>query len=91
MSRALGMCASKAMCAKMTTISTERIEAAISASLKWLNFKELQKHQELALHFIDGNDFFVSPPTGSGKSLCYWMLQAGFNALRDRADSISTP
>ena len=86
------MCASKARCVKMTTISTERIEAAISASLKRLNFKELQKHQELALHhFINGNDFFVSLPTGSGKSLCYWMLQAGFNASRDRADSISTP
>ena len=68
------------MCAKTTTISTEWIEAAISASLKRLDFKEVRKHQELALHcFIDGNDFFVSPPTGSGKSLCYWMLQAAFN------------
>jgi len=46
----------------------------------------------MALHcFIDGNDFFVSPPTGSGKSLCYWMLQGAFNTLPDRADSISTP
>ena len=63
-----------------------------SASLKQLNFKEVRKHQELALHcFINGNDFFFSPPTGSGKSLCYWMLQAAFNTLRDRADSISTP
>ena len=61
-------------------------------SLKQLDFKELRKHQELALHhFINDNDFFVSPPTGSGKSLCYWMFQAAFNALRDRADSISTP
>jgi len=78
------------MCAKTSTISTERIEAAISASLKRLNFKEARKHQELALHrLIDGNDFFVSPPTGSGKSVCYSMLQAAFNALRDRADSIS--
>jgi len=80
------------MCAKTSTISTERIEAAISASLKRLNFKEVRKHQELALHrFIDGNDFFVSPPTGSGKPVCYWMLQAAFNTLRDSADSISTP
>ena len=80
------------MCAKTTTISTEWIEAAISASLKQLNFKEVRKHQELALlRFIDGKDFFVSPPTGSGKFLYYWMLQAAFNALRDRADSISTP
>ena len=78
------------MCAKTTTISTELIEAAISASLKRLDFKEVGKHQELALHcFIDGNDFFVSPPTGSGKSLCYWMLQAAFNALLDKADSLA--
>ena len=68
------------------------LEAATSASPKRLDFKEVKKHQELALHcFIDGNDFFVSPPTGSGKSLCYWMLQAAFNALRDEADFISTP
>ena len=78
------------MCAKTTTTSTEWIEAVISASLKRLNCEEVRKHQELALHrFIDGNDFFVSPPTGSGKPVCYWMLQAAFNALRDRADSIS--
>ena len=63
-----------------------------SASLKQLNFKELRKHQELAFHhFINGNEFFVSLPTGSGKSLCYWMLQAAFNTLRDRADCISMP
>ena len=82
----LATCASKAMCTKT---STERIEAAISASLKRLDFRELRKSQELALHrFIEGNDVFVSLPTGSGKSLCYWMLPAAFNALRDRADSI---
>jgi len=56
-SRALGPCASKAMCAKT------------NASLKQLNFKEVRKHQELALHRFYGNDFFVSPPTGSGKSV----------------------
>ena len=73
------MCVSKAMCTKTTTMSTERISAAISVSLKRLDFKELRKHQELALHhFIDGNDLFVSPHTGSGKYLCYWMLQASF-------------
>jgi len=98
MSRALGMCASKAMCAKTTTISTEWIEAAMSWPREttlhhWSgSTSEVRKHQELALHrFIDGNDFFVSPPTGSGKSVCYWMLQAAFNALRDRADTFSTP
>ena len=76
-------------CAKMTTISTEQIKAAISVSLKWFDFKELRKHQELALHhFIEGNEIFVSLPTVSSKALCCWMLQAAFNALRDRADSI---
>ena len=81
------------MCAKTTTISTELIEAAISASLKRLDFKEVGKHQELALHcFIDGNDFFVSPPTGSGKSLSVTgCSKLPFNALCDKADSISTP
>jgi len=68
MSRALGTCASKAMCAKMTTISTEQIEAAIFVFLKQL---DLRKHQELVLRSIKCNDIFVSLPTGSGKSLCY--------------------
>ena len=54
------------MCAKTTTISTERIEAAISVFLKQL---DVRKHQELALRSIECNDVFVSLPTGSGKSL----------------------
>jgi len=55
MSRALGMCASKAMCAKTTSISTEQIKAAISVFLEQL---DLRKHQELALCSIECNDAF---------------------------------
>jgi len=86
MSRALGTCANKAMCAKTTTLSTERIEAAISASLKWLR-------NTRSWHFIVLSVAMTCLLVCllEVASLCFWMLQAAFNALCDRADCISTP
>ena len=31
---------------------------------------------------------FVSPPTGSGKLLCYWVVPGAFNVLRKTSESI---
>ena len=54
-----------------------------------LGFKELRaKQEEVIRSFVKGNDVFVSLPTGSGKSLCYWVLPFVFNFLRKRTDSI---
>ena len=69
--------------------STRLVSTALSDSLKLLGFKELRaKQEEVIRSFVKGNDVFVSLPTGSGKSLCYWVLPFVFNFLRKRTDSI---
>ena len=69
--------------------STRLVSTALSDSLKLLGFKELRAKQEEGIRsFVKGTDVFVSLPTGSGKSLCYWVLPFIFNFLRKRTDSI---
>ena len=69
--------------------STRLVSTALSDTLKLLGFKELRaKQEEVIRSFVKGNDVFVSLPTGSGKSLCYWVLPFVFNCLRKRTDSI---
>lgn len=76
--------------AVMTEVfSRDLIAAAISVSLKALDFRTLRHGQEKAVReFVRGNDVFVSLPTGSGKSLCYWILPLIYNYLRKKADSM---
>lgn len=65
------------------------MDAAVSTALKVLDFKELKpKQREVVDKFVAGNDVFVSLPTGSGKSLCYWILPLVFNNLRKESNSI---
>ena len=53
----------------------------------YLSFRSNQ--QELAIkNFVQGDDVFVCLPTGSGKSLCYCILPAVFDALRGTDASI---
>ena len=57
-------------------------EIARSAAAN-LGYSSLKPEQELAiLSFMEGNDVFVSLPTGFGKSLCYAALPYAFDQLR---------
>ena len=48
-----------------------------------LGYSVLKPEQELAItSFMEGNDVFVSLPTGFGKSLCYAALPSAFDQLR---------
>ena len=68
--------------------SMEEIEAALQSALQLLGFKALKEHQKQVItKFVLGSDVFVNLPTGSGKSLCYWMLPATFNFLRQEEGS----
>ena len=64
--------------------SDESISAAIFHAVQILGYEKLRESQEEAIRkFLEGNDVFVCIPTGSGKSLCYSLLPAAFDHLRN--------
>ena len=57
-------------------------EAILSAARK-LGYSDLrQKQREAVTEFVAGKDVFVSLPTGSGKSLCFFILPLLYDILR---------
>ena len=60
------------------------IDNAIRRALSKLQFKEIRSSQmEDVTSFANGRDVFVALPTGSGKSLCFWILPWLFNSLKE--------
>ena len=59
-----------------------RLEAAIQESGRRLGYAKLKKEQVEAVKcFMNGNDVFVSLPTGFGKSIIYALLPYAFDEM----------
>ena len=49
----------------------------------WVGYSALrERQQQIVKAFVPGQDVFVALPTGSGKSLCFCILPAGYDILR---------
>ena len=59
------------------------VKYALERALGLCGLKELkEKQKEVILAFINGNDVFVSLPTGHGKSIIYGILPLVYDTLK---------
>ena len=60
-----------------------RIDTSIVFAKQTFAVQAVRKEQEQAIRaFVEGNDVFLSLPTGYGKSLCFAMLPFVYDRLR---------
>ena len=61
------------------------VETAIRTGAKQLGYEDLKdKQMEAMCSFLNGNDVFVSLPTGFGKTIIYATLPFAFDSFRGR-------
>ena len=61
------------------------ISGAIDKAARNLGYSDAKPDQKKAVTaFVSGSDVFVSLPTGSGKSFCYWCLPDVFDRIKGR-------
>ena len=64
------------------------LDNAITLEAKKLGFVDAIDDQRCVVkQFLKCSDIFVSLPTGTGKSLCYWLLPGLCDTLRGRIHS----
>jgi len=69
--------------------SMEELDSVIIRASQRLGYTSVRPMQLQAIRsFMQGNDVFISLPTGSGKSLCYSVLPYAFDELLNREGSI---
>ena len=70
----------------MATRKAREISSVIDRAAKTLGYKDAKPDQKKAVSaFVNGSDVFVSLPTGSGKSFCYWCLPDVFDQIRGKS------
>ena len=67
------------------------MEAAVERAARVWGYPDLRDEQKATLlTFANGNNVFVSLPTGCGKTICYATLPIVFDVLLGRDSSVSS-
>ena len=70
-------------------VSNLELDSAIMQASQQLGYATIRPDQITAIKsFMEGLDVFISLPTGSGKSLCFFVLPYAFDYLYKRVGSI---